>query len=295
MQSESALAERTAIEQLIARLTARDIDGLMDLFARDAQVAMPFQPPGFPATMIGHGQIREALTVLDVYEPEPFRVRLADARPLSQHGEWLVQIDGAMVVRATGRPYHNRYLANCRIDAGKFATLTVYHDPLTQLTAYELAREEGFDDSAWERAAIERFYDLLFVQDHDSLLDMVAEDIEFQWPWPLPGLPERVVGREALRRRALEPLGTLWTPGSLARIGIRQLAGAHTWLADVQGDLVAQHSGRPYQARLRAEIRFRNGKVAQLTQFANPLDQIIALGADIPGVNVPGSGIDQYL
>ncbi|MFI5776224.1 nuclear transport factor 2 family protein [Nocardia sp. NPDC051570] len=289
------VADRATIEQLVYRLTARDIEGLLELFTGDAQVEIPFQPPGFPSTMVGHGQIREALTVLDVYESDPFTMCLADARPLSECGEWLVQVDGRMVVRATGRPYHNRYLANCRIAAGKIAALTVYHDPLTQLAAYDLARTEGLDDCAWERAAIERFYDLLFVQDHDSLLDMVAEDIEFRLPWPLPGLPERVVGREPMRARALVPLSRLWTPGCLARIGIRPFTGAHTWVADVLGDLTAQHSGRSYQAHLRAEIRFRHGKIAQLIQYSNPLDQIIALGADIPGVNAPGLGIDLPL
>ncbi|MBF6328046.1 nuclear transport factor 2 family protein [Nocardia transvalensis] len=284
--------DAAAIEELFARLSTRDIEGLVALFTHNAAVAMPFQPPGFPAAMIGRDQIRDGLAVLEIYESAPFDMRVVGLQRLRFPGEWLVHIEGHLVVRATGRPYRNRYMANFRFENGKISQLTVYHNPLVQLAAYDLAHTQAVDDTAWERAAVERYYGLLFCQDHDSLLEMVAEDVEVYTPWQLPGLPEHVRGRDQLHDLVLSRIAALWSPGGLADLRIRPLNTPHTWIVDAQGDFTAQHSLRTYRAYLRGEIRFHQGKIAQITQFYNPLDQIIALGADIPGINAPGHGID---
>ncbi|MFI5777673.1 nuclear transport factor 2 family protein [Nocardia sp. NPDC051570] len=70
------------IEEFVARLSARDVDGVVAMFASYARVTMPYHPSGFPTDMIGDEQIREALTMLDSYERAPFTVRLATLEPL---------------------------------------------------------------------------------------------------------------------------------------------------------------------------------------------------------------------
>ncbi|MBF6328478.1 nuclear transport factor 2 family protein [Nocardia transvalensis] len=286
------LEDSAVIDEFAARLSGRDVEGVMALFAEDSAVVVPFQPPGFPTAMVGRAQIREALALLAIYEPAPFSMRVDTVKKLPQHGRWLAHLEGCMVVRATQRTYRNRYLANFRMEDGKIAHLTVLHNPLVQLASYDWISPDDIDDTRWEHDAVERYYDLLFAHDHASMLDMVTNDVEYSWPCHMPGLPDRIAGRDELRARALNGFAELWSPGGLAHIRIRPLATPHTWLADAEGDLSARLSGRPYRARFRGEIHFHHGKIARVTQFANPLDQIMSLGADIPGINAPGSGID---
>lgn len=152
----------------------------------------------------------------------------------------------------------------------------------------------GLPDAAVERAAIERFYELLFLQDHDQLLDLVADDVRFLAPWQLPGLPGIIDGREELYEHMLWWSAELWHAGHLSRITVRPFAAPHAWFANVEGEFTGRESERLYRAAYLAEVRFRDGRIAEVQQYHNTLNQIIALGADVPGINVPGYGVDSY-
>lgn len=82
----------------------------------------------------------------------------------------------------------------------------------------------------------------------------------------------------------------LWQPGSLCRIAVRPFAAPHCWFANIEGDFTALESQRAYHATFLSEIRFHDGQIAEVQQHHNTLNQIIALGADVPGINVPGYG-----
>ncbi|WP_067990487.1 hypothetical protein [Nocardia pseudobrasiliensis] len=70
------MRDRAPIERFVDRLSARDVDAVTAMSAPYARVVMPYRTPGFPTEMSGDEQIREALTILDVYEHAPFAVRL---------------------------------------------------------------------------------------------------------------------------------------------------------------------------------------------------------------------------
>ncbi|MFI7003264.1 nuclear transport factor 2 family protein [Nocardia sp. NPDC050175] len=148
----------------------------------------------------------------------------------------------------------------------------------------------GLPDAAVERAAIERFYELLFLQDHEQILDLVTADVRFHAPWQLPGLPDTIEGREELGESMLWWSAELWQPGSLCRIAVRPFAAPHAWFANIEGDFTAIESQRHYHATFLSEIRFHEGQIAEVQQYHNTLNQIIGLGADVPGINVPGYG-----
>ncbi|WP_228542295.1 nuclear transport factor 2 family protein [Nocardia sp. XZ_19_369] len=149
----------------------------------------------------------------------------------------------------------------------------------------------GLPDAAVERAALERFYELLFLQDHEQVLDLVTDDVLFHAPWQLPGLPTIIEGRAELHESMLWWSTELWSPGSLSRITVRPFATAHAWLAKVEGEFTALESERLYHAMVLSEVRFDGGAIAEVRQYHNTLNQIIALGADVPGINVPGYGV----
>lgn len=152
----------------------------------------------------------------------------------------------------------------------------------------------GLLEAADECAVVERFYELIFLQDHAQAIDLVAPDARFSAPWQLPGLPDLVVGRDELRAGLDCWAAELWHAGSLSRISVRPFAVAHLWFAIIEGELTARESQRRYHAVFVSEVRFRDGLIAAVRQYHNVLHEVIALGADVPGVNVPGYGIGSY-
>lgn len=145
-------------------------------------------------------------------------------------------------------------------------------------------------DETRERLVIEQFYELLFVQDHEGLIDLVCDDVSVHMPWRVPGLCEHADGLDEVRS-GLSEIAELWHAGTVTSINIHPLGTPHGWLAEVEGDLTARESGRPYHADYLGRFRFQGGKVAELKHHHNLLEQVIALGADIPGINAPGRGL----
>ncbi|MFG1792832.1 nuclear transport factor 2 family protein [Nocardia sp. NPDC049149] len=148
----------------------------------------------------------------------------------------------------------------------------------------------GLIDAADECAVIERFYELLFLHDHEQIQDLVTDDVRIHMPWQLPGLPDRIVGRADLCQSVRWSSDVLWHEGSLSRIRVRPFATPHAWFVDAEGELTALESERNYHAAYVGEVRFRDGRVAEAWSYHNVLHQIIALGADVPGINAPGHG-----
>ncbi|WP_338772640.1 nuclear transport factor 2 family protein [Nocardia vulneris] len=149
-------------------------------------------------------------------------------------------------------------------------------------------------DAADECAVVERFYELIFLQDHAQAMALVTADVRFHAPWQLPGLPDMVVSRDELRD-SLDSWGAeLWHAGNLARITVRPFATPHLWFATIEGEWTARESERRYHAVFLSEVRFRDGRIAGVQQYHNALHEVIALGADVPGINVPGYGVGSY-
>ena len=116
------------------------------------------------------------------------------------------------------------------------------------------------------RAGLERFGD----GDLDVYLELLSDDVEVEFPFAPPGRPERLRGRESLRRY-LEPL--------LARIGYDSITSLVVYETDVAGTIVAEmtiglrllESGRTYSRRYVAVVRATDGRVVSYREYWNPL------------------------
>ena len=116
------------------------------------------------------------------------------------------------------------------------------------------------------RAGLERFRD----GDLDGYLELLSDDVEVEFPFAPPGRPERLRGRESLRRY-LEPL--------LARIGYDSITSLVVYETDVAGTIVAEmtiglrllESGRTYSRRYVAVVRATDGRVVSYREYWNPL------------------------
>jgi hypothetical protein len=116
------------------------------------------------------------------------------------------------------------------------------------------------------RTGLERFGD----GDLDGYLEVLSDDVEVEFPFAPPGRPERLRGRENLRRY-LEPL--------LARIAYDSITGLVVYETDVAGTIVAEmtiglrllESDRTYSRRYVAVVRAADGRVVSYREYWNPL------------------------
>ena len=116
------------------------------------------------------------------------------------------------------------------------------------------------------RVGLERFGD----GDLDGYLELLSDDVEVEFPFAPTGRPERLRGRENLRRY-LEPL--------LARIAYESITSLVVYETDVAGTIVAEmtiqlrilESGRTLSRRYVAIVRAEGGHVVSYREYWNPL------------------------
>jgi len=116
------------------------------------------------------------------------------------------------------------------------------------------------------RVGLERFGD----GDLDGYLELLSDDVEVEFPFAPTGRPERLRGRENLRRY-LEPL--------LARIAYESITSLVVYETDVAGTIVAEmtaslrllESDRTYSRRYVAVVRAESGRVVSYREYWNPL------------------------
>jgi hypothetical protein len=113
---------------------------------------------------------------------------------------------------------------------------------------------------------LERFGD----GDVDGYLELFSDDVEVEFPFAPLGRPERLHGRENLRRY-LEPL--------LARIAYDSITSLDVYETDVAGTIVAEmtiqlrilESGRTLSRRYVAIVRAEGGHVVSYREYWSPL------------------------
>jgi ketosteroid isomerase-like protein len=127
-------------------------------------------------------------------------------------------------------------------------------------------KEGGMSETAeLFRAGLER----LAGGDLGGYLDLCSEDVEVEFPFAPPGRPQRVRGREDLRRY-LEPL--------LARAAYDEISDLVVYETDVAGTIVAEmtiglrmlDSGRAYARRYVVVVRSAGGQVVSYREYWNP-------------------------
>lgn len=116
------------------------------------------------------------------------------------------------------------------------------------------------------RAGLKRLAD----NDLAGYLDLFSEDVEYEFPFAPPGRPERVRGRENLRRY-LEPL--------FARADYEGISDLIVYETDVAGTIVAEmtialrmsDSGRSVSGRYIVVVRAAGGRIVSYRDYWNPL------------------------
>jgi ketosteroid isomerase-like protein len=116
------------------------------------------------------------------------------------------------------------------------------------------------------RAGLERFGD----GDLDGYLELLSDEVEVEFPFAPPGRPERLRGRENLRR---------YLEAVLARVAYDSITSLVVYETDVAGTIVAEmiaglrllESNRTYSRRYVAVVRAADGRVVSYREYWNPL------------------------
>jgi ketosteroid isomerase-like protein len=116
------------------------------------------------------------------------------------------------------------------------------------------------------RAGLERFGD----GDLDGYLELLSDDVEVEFPFAPPGRPERLRGRENLRRY-LEPVLARVTYDSFTSLVVYETDVAGTIVAEMTASLRLLESDRTYSRRYVAVVRAADGRVVSYREYWNPL------------------------
>ena len=106
--------------------------------------------------------------------------------------------------------------------------------------------------------------------DLDGYLELLSDEVEVEFPFAPPGRPERLRGRENLRRYLEEVL---------ARVAYDSITSLVVYETDVAGTIVAEmtiglrllESGQTYPRRYVAVVRAADGRVVSYREYWNPL------------------------
>jgi uncharacterized protein len=134
----------------------------------------------------------------------------------------------------------------------------------------------GTPSAASPREVFDRVQRLILERRFDAYADAFAEDATFELPFAPAGIPRRVEGREAIRaffRAGTERVDSAARRWEFRSVVVHETADPEVIVTefDVHGEVTA--TGEPYEFANLQVIRVRNGEIASLRDYWNPLDR----------------------
>lgn len=109
----------------------------------------------------------------------------------------------------------------------------------------------------------------------DSLPDLFADNVIFEFPYAPDGLPKRLEGAAALAAH-LERLGPLLTFGQMELGGVYAVGDTVVFEFSCTGEGV--NTGAPYNQVYISVVTLREGRITHYRDYWNPLVVLKALG-----------------
>ena len=117
-------------------------------------------------------------------------------------------------------------------------------------------------------------------QDAESLLDMIAEDCVFEFPYAPPGFISRLEGRNALERYLLA-LPDLIRIDSFFDLRVSEMADPDKVVLEFRGSGEGR-TGAPYDQKWLSVIETRDGRIVHYTDYWDPRIVLAAAGDAVP-------------
>ena len=120
---------------------------------------------------------------------------------------------------------------------------------------------------------ISKFFEAQGKQDVQGMADVLTENIVFEMPFALPGLPDRVEGKGTVVEFLEQFLGKergIFTGWSLHNIRIYPGGDPGLFFAELDGQGVVAQSGYQYRQKYIILFRVSNGLISQWREYTNP-------------------------
>lgn len=121
------------------------------------------------------------------------------------------------------------------------------------------------------REVLERLRQRLEADDKQAFADLLAADGVVEWPFTPPGVPERVVGRDAMR-------SFLARAGAANRLRYEQVdfdvhdtQDPEVIVAEMRVRGTNVETGSPFRLRAIAVMRARDGEIVSYRDYIDPL------------------------
>jgi ketosteroid isomerase-like protein len=282
---------REIFQRLLETTRAGAWDEMVDLYHPDCLIEMPFAPPGVPKSSRRREELRSRIRSHGVATDR----RIDGAEVTAVHetpdpevvvAEWILTGE----VASTGRPFRVAYLMLIRVRDGLILASRDYSDLLAGAIAFdrlsalaaayeaplaEFDRDPGLDPPAHAgfdpRPLFERLAAASSRADWNAFAALFAEDGVMEYPFPMPGMPARLEGREAIRAQ----YASLNVEGGATVSGLSDPLVHATLDPDVflvEYFLVgAAGSGRRYRVPFAAVIRTRDGLFRSFRDYTDVL------------------------
>lgn len=146
--------------------------------------------------------------------------------------------------------------------------------------------QEATPDSDQEQL-IQAFYSAFEAKDADAVAAMLTEDVTLVMPFTFSGATEpdtRFVGHEQVMRY----FGSVFTNFAQIRFvdaEINVSRDGETVFAEATGDFIAAQGDLPYRNVYIIKFQLRNGQIATISEYANPVIYAMTFGAELGTAN----------
>ncbi len=128
--------------------------------------------------------------------------------------------------------------------------------------------------------ALKFFCDNLVTPKWDALMDLLAEDAVMEFPYHLPGFPEKLRGK-----REIVPYFDLLkdriTINEVRLVTTHKTDDPNVVILEAVGKGHAVQTGHNYEPKYITVLTFRNGLIVHWKDYLNPFTVLIALGGTI--------------
>lgn len=121
---------------------------------------------------------------------------------------------------------------------------------------------------------VSRFLEAEAKQDVQGMAAVLAEDIVFEMPFALPGLPDRVEGKDTVVEFLERFLGKergMFTGWDLQNIRIYRGGDPNLVFAELDGKGVVVKSGYQYRQKYIILFRISDGRIRHWREYLNPI------------------------
>lgn len=306
---EAVLTPRRAFERFRRSVLSGTADDSGDQ-AEDVLVEWPFTPPGRPRRLRGRSEL-EALTRAG---RAALPMRIEDVPVVAIHDSLdpevaIVEYELAGTLTATGESVSGAVLVLLRVRDGRVVHVREYQDVVAMAQAFGRYDEllaavktapadpteadaggpgtdtgtgtDSDNDTAvpsgtGPRAVFARYQQAVLANSPDAMADLFAADGVQEFPFRLPGIPERLEGREAVRSWLSRTAGQSIRFQAYRDVTIHDTTDPEVIVVEHAIDCTHLGTGRPLRMSYVYVLRARDGRITLLRDYANLLPVLAA-------------------